>query len=615
MLRDTGNLPTASSITAPWRCPVCGEPNRSTKEHVWGQWLREHSCVKTELQHWHGERIERPQHVTTVDEHGRYRTDIGTVQHVATFLPQVTVKVCTTCNSGWMSALEDDVKGLLGPWIFDARPVRLRPAQQRTIATWAVKTFMTYALTLAPESNPFTPREYKAFARSQVAPSRAHVWMYASTSVRSATGLGINPFTFSDAEFDPAADADNAALGFLAAGHAMFLMVLLPPEVPEGLLDAFAPPPAPHAALMRRITRPTKGWLFPAGKCTEEHMDAVMSWMDLPRHISLPIEGLTRPQMQQASSESISGASIEQLHASYRGKAGVRTAPLAELASMRRNARREAKRLQARDEQQQAARALVQAADSHIDAKDWKEALVLLDEALAIPGTDLDQNAAVAAARGVCLTELERWPEAAAEHRRAMDLGHDTPQTRGDLADALTRCGKYAAALAVLEAEQVNPHAEELPRAELTRGALTHLVHDLEISEQARGNAATLDLDRLTDQEIKELLVSVDALAPELWARRRTSEKSIAFWVARAWFGGQAGDWFQAAAALHSAGMVSSGRHLIRMGFELSPEMVKAYPRMLEAMHKVEMPNVEALAVIWVEEAHLTSSVDGRPAV
>jgi hypothetical protein len=51
-----------------------------------------------------------------------------------------TVKVvCSTCNSGWMSALEGAVQSTLLPMVKGAR-TEIAPASQEALATWTLKT-------------------------------------------------------------------------------------------------------------------------------------------------------------------------------------------------------------------------------------------------------------------------------------------------------------------------------------------------------------------------------------------------------------------------------------------------------------------------------------------
>jgi hypothetical protein len=47
--------------------------------------------------------------------------------------------VCTTCNNGWMSRLQDETIPILGPTI-DGQTIDISPSQQATAGTWAVMT-------------------------------------------------------------------------------------------------------------------------------------------------------------------------------------------------------------------------------------------------------------------------------------------------------------------------------------------------------------------------------------------------------------------------------------------------------------------------------------------
>lgn len=48
--------------------------------------------------------------------------------------------VCASCNHGWMSELEATVKPFLGRMILNGAETALPPEQQKSLATWAVKT-------------------------------------------------------------------------------------------------------------------------------------------------------------------------------------------------------------------------------------------------------------------------------------------------------------------------------------------------------------------------------------------------------------------------------------------------------------------------------------------
>jgi hypothetical protein len=98
-------------------------------------------------------------------------------------LSVVLPQVCVQCNTGWMSDLEQRTRPVLGPMLRGpALPVSLDPAQQATLATWAVKTslLVTYRKFNAqpggwiPEDN---LRWLYLHGRSAMPPPGARVWL------------------------------------------------------------------------------------------------------------------------------------------------------------------------------------------------------------------------------------------------------------------------------------------------------------------------------------------------------------------------------------------------------------------------------------------------------
>lgn len=131
-------------------CPFCGDRGLKTKEHVWGQWLHETPGAKALLDGTHGERVPRTFSFIRKDEDGHYRRVDASGGYGAKWLPNVTVPVCEACNTKWMSALEDQAKAIVGPFIFDRIPVRLSAHDLRSLTTWGTTSWMAYALTRHP---------------------------------------------------------------------------------------------------------------------------------------------------------------------------------------------------------------------------------------------------------------------------------------------------------------------------------------------------------------------------------------------------------------------------------------------------------------------------------
>jgi hypothetical protein len=128
-------------------CLFCGgllaERGRS-KEHVFGRWLLEHYAVASDTV--------RGRWVSGLD----LRTTKDLREHTMEGL--LAGRVCTPCNNGWMSQLEQDVRPLLlhlstGSGQLDA----LTADERRLLARWAIKT----AAALNHASNYHTVVTYK----------------------------------------------------------------------------------------------------------------------------------------------------------------------------------------------------------------------------------------------------------------------------------------------------------------------------------------------------------------------------------------------------------------------------------------------------------------------
>lgn len=128
-----------------------------------------------------------------VDAEGRFAPLARPAGQRAEKLPNVKVRVCRDCNSGWMSARESDVQRALGPFLFQSRAVRLSSADVSRIAAWAVKTWMAYALNLGQLQNPFSRAEYRSFAATPLAMGRAHIWMASAHDPRAQVAAGLQP--------------------------------------------------------------------------------------------------------------------------------------------------------------------------------------------------------------------------------------------------------------------------------------------------------------------------------------------------------------------------------------------------------------------------------------
>ena len=114
------------------RCAFCNQPATMTREHIWGEWIK---AFVPPAANKHGyQRIAVPRPGERVPEQPQIRAG----NPVGATVPVV----CTPCNSGWMSRLQERAKPYLIP-LFDGQDVRLSADAQTAIAQWATMATMT----------------------------------------------------------------------------------------------------------------------------------------------------------------------------------------------------------------------------------------------------------------------------------------------------------------------------------------------------------------------------------------------------------------------------------------------------------------------------------------
>lgn len=94
-------------------CPFGGSADKGSGEHVWAQWRRRTGGSKALLLDSYGERIQMPSGVVRKGADGRYQTVSGPRGTYAKLLPLVQVRVCESCDTAWMSQLEDKLKQIV----------------------------------------------------------------------------------------------------------------------------------------------------------------------------------------------------------------------------------------------------------------------------------------------------------------------------------------------------------------------------------------------------------------------------------------------------------------------------------------------------------------------
>jgi hypothetical protein len=119
-----------------------------SKEHVLPQWLLEHLNI--------GDIDISPTHFTSQG------TARSTRRHKLEALQEG--RVCTNCNTGWMSRLEVDCKAILTPVFAEARsPADLSSEDRFRVARWTAKT--AYVLNSASNFDQVVPLEHYSMLR------------------------------------------------------------------------------------------------------------------------------------------------------------------------------------------------------------------------------------------------------------------------------------------------------------------------------------------------------------------------------------------------------------------------------------------------------------------
>src|SRR5580658_1325364 len=135
------------------QCIFCNNQAK-TKEHLWPAWTLEN----------------RPKKVPFKQTRGK-----GPATY---FCGEVEAKcVCEQCNTGWMSALEERIKPILGPLMADFS-IPIDVTQQRCISVWSVKMAMVWEA-MKPASQPrfYRQEDCKNLRLNSVIPAHTGIWL------------------------------------------------------------------------------------------------------------------------------------------------------------------------------------------------------------------------------------------------------------------------------------------------------------------------------------------------------------------------------------------------------------------------------------------------------
>lgn len=209
-------------------CPFCGAPGPLTREHVWPQWLRQfpaYELLRKQLVDNRQPEFAYP--ALVVNQAGRL-AEVRRERGRAVALPDVTVKVCATCNNGWMASLESDIQRSLTSWI-NGETLQLSPDETNRLAAWVAKTALAYALWHPRDRRPWDEAVYRRFLATKEPPTNSLMWLGFSRDHDCYVSMDLNQawWSFDGQEEDPAwivSGNPNVASFFMAAHGVVFFM-------------------------------------------------------------------------------------------------------------------------------------------------------------------------------------------------------------------------------------------------------------------------------------------------------------------------------------------------------------------------------------------------------
>lgn len=151
----------AGSYARVVRCIFCEGEGKMTREHVFPRWLEQiFPDVGT---------VDYVRRTVTSDADERHKRP-------GPGFDVVVRDVCDACNTGWMSALETQVRPILTP-MFCGEPRVLSAPDQQIVATWATKTMLTLQGVNMGGTRCVSAENYRWFYRKKAPLPSSHVWL------------------------------------------------------------------------------------------------------------------------------------------------------------------------------------------------------------------------------------------------------------------------------------------------------------------------------------------------------------------------------------------------------------------------------------------------------
>jgi hypothetical protein len=174
----------------PGKCIFCGGGNL-TKEHFWPDWVGTVLGISNT--------VNRVEDLWTRSPGQPVPKLINRQERPGpTHKKKKIRKVCSTCNNGWMSEIENELTTVLGPLIVD-REVTLSPEDQHTLAIWT--TLKTFIAEWSIPNNVVPPQELRTdFMTSRTIPPNLTIWIaqcgrdgWEAAYYRDVHTIGLSP--------------------------------------------------------------------------------------------------------------------------------------------------------------------------------------------------------------------------------------------------------------------------------------------------------------------------------------------------------------------------------------------------------------------------------------
>lgn len=317
-------------------CPFCGQPAR-TKEHVWPQWLRSFAPYMIMSSGRQGQRFQQTEYVP---HRGAL---VSRQQYVAEFLPNVVADVCADCNSGWMAALENEVKSLLGPTMdvdpgrtFDPAqlltPSQFKPtvtrslplpplsvANQTLLATWFSKCVYAYSAAIRSEANrPWPEDEFSRLREQQRPPTSARIWIGRSNGRFSDIVLSLAAIQMihlaDNAPIEPGRPRMSSA--WLSANGFVFFGIWMPIDMRAARLPERLA--APHLEGLRHVWPSPREGSWPSKLVSDDNVQALINKLpEIRDKEGVPIDELTPSRLRAVKRSMLKAARREGLDPPY----------------------------------------------------------------------------------------------------------------------------------------------------------------------------------------------------------------------------------------------------------------------------------------------------------